>query len=249
MLVNHTHTRSRRFLPAPGPVLPTTLVAALMLCCIFANTALGRINGDETPAIDWSQDTVALLPDGSPATQAREYAVQVTMMRDIGSAREMAAGLASRGYTPYILTMADESGALWHAVRLDIFENIASALEAARSFQSTEGVTPEIVEPGTMSGLSVEEARFFVQVAAFESEENALRHAAGLSAQGLDAGVVRRMSRDDETVWNVVHIGVFERLEDAAARAKEYAEETNSACYVVVISNHLLKKSTVSAPE
>lgn len=249
MLTHPMNNRSRSFLPALGPMLATVLAVVVVLCCALPGAAQNRENGKKTPSIDWSRDTVALLPDGSPATQAREYAVQVAMVRDIGWARELAADIASRGHTPYILTMADESGALWHTVRLDIYQDVGGALDAARKFLEAEGVPPSIVQPGSLKGLPVNEARFFVQVAAFESEENALRHAADLRSQGMEAGVVRRVDRDDGAVWNVVHIGVFNTFSDAAARAEQYTEETNCACFVVLVQRDLLEERTLPLPE
>ncbi|MFW5734235.1 MAG: SPOR domain-containing protein, partial [Oceanidesulfovibrio sp.] len=156
--------------------------------------------------------------------------------------------LASRGHDPYILTMADDDGALWHTVRLDIHDSLVDALRSAREFYGDEGVPPSIVQLGSLRGLPLEEARFVVQVAAFESEENALRHAASLRSQGLDAGTMLREDSEGQ-VWRIVHIGVFDTFVDAADRARRYTEETDCECFVVVVAEDLLNESVLPLPE
>lgn len=234
------------------PALPGILFLAVLIVTAgwFVNpriAAAQQTSQDNAPLLDWSRDTVALTPEGAPTEAARRFAVQVALVRDSGTARDMAADLASRGHDPYILTMADDSGALWHAVRLGVYDSLVEALRAARDFYEKESVAPVVTELGSLYGLSLQDARFLVQVGAFESRDNAVRYAQKLMAEGRDAGVVR-LDHDGGEDWNIVHIGVFKTFDEAATAADAFKSENGGDCLVVVIANTLLEKRTVHVP-
>ncbi|TVM36545.1 hypothetical protein DQK91_01055 [Oceanidesulfovibrio marinus] len=242
------NTQTRTLPPAlPGMLFLAILVAAFSLFATPCKATAQQTAQDDTPLLDWSTGTVPLTPEGAPAATARRFAVQVALVRDAGTARDMAADLASRGHDPYILTKADDSGALWHAVRLGVYDSLVEALRAARNFYKQESVAPVVTELGSLYGLSLQDARFFVQVGAFESRGNAVRYAQKLIADGRDAGVVR-LDHDGGEDWNVVHIGVFKTFDAAAEAADSFKSKNGGDCFVVVISDKLLEKRTVPVP-
>lgn len=79
------------------------------------------------------------------------YTVQVAACERRDSAEKIVAGLASKGYSPYIFESTDEAGKGWFIVRLEDFSLMESADAAADAFQTNTGSSAVVTRASAFS--------------------------------------------------------------------------------------------------
>ncbi len=127
---------------APAPVKQSHSSAPVESGRALVLAPLREAATDEVKIIERA-DTAA---DDSNEASPLAFSVQVGVFVDENAANQLVRQLQSKGYTPIILTAADDESRQWYAVRIGAFANRTEATQAAANISAQEKIRA-IVRP------------------------------------------------------------------------------------------------------
>ncbi len=145
-----------------------------------------------------------------------------------------------------IYSIRSDKDRLWYIVHIGIYEARDDAVRAADQYMA-ENKDETVFLKSFVPELAGKNKIYTVQTASFGLEKNALKRMEELKSNGWPRAGIYSIRGDEDRLWYIVHIGIYEARDDAERAANQYiAENKGETVFLKSFDPELLEKSSIT---